>query len=608
MNFSSIGTTSGKRRNNFIPFIAVFFVILAVGFSIGLTQRLAFAWGYDQALGEPIWRGLYQPLSFVKWVRAYLGTNHEVILGETLIVGAVTGTVGALGFLGIVIFTRKTHAVSTLHGSARWAEQKDIERAGLLRKDKSDAVKPSVYVGAWLDGDGCTRYLTHSGPEHVLALAPTRSGKGVGLIIPTLLGWTDSAVVYDLKGENYALSAGWRKSIGHRIYKFDPMDKSGTSARYNPLAEVRIGTLDEVADVQNIANMIVDPDGNGLATHWDKTSFAFLTGVILHVCLSKREEGRTATLSDVARAMSGEEGIDALYYEMKTNKFRNGEPHEAIQRAAIDMLDRDERERGSVLSTTKTFFSIYTDPVVEQNTSTSDFTARDLMNDDQPSTLYLVIDPSNQERLRPVVRLIITQILRNNTPRLIIRDGRPVKHYKHRLLMLLDEFPALKKLPIITESIATVAGYGIKFYIFIQDIMQLYDAYGDKESITSNSHIRVAYAPNKYETAELLSKWTGTTTVLDLKSSISGKRTGLMLSQTTETQEHYSRPLLTPDECMRLPGAKKDAEGMVNEPGDMLIFSAGFAPIYGKQILFFLDPVFSRRAKIPAPTQSDRRI
>jgi len=601
-----IGVKDNKvdKRNKFIPYMAAFSLFLILGFSVAFTQRLAFRWGYHPSLGEPIFGNVYSPFKFIEWIKTYLGSNHEEILSASFEVGAITGAFAAFGFFGIAIFTRKTHAVSTLHGSAKWAGMDDIERAGLFRSKESN--QPSVYVGAWKDKEGKTRYLTHSGPEHILALAPTRSGKGIGLIIPTLLAWTDSAVVYDLKGENYALSSGWRKSIGQKIYKFDPMDKTGTTARYNPLAEARIGTLDEVADVQNIANMIVDPDGNGLHTHWDKTSFAFLTGVILHVCHSKRREGRTATLADVARAMSGEEGIDALYFEMKTNKFNNGEPHETIQRAAIDMLDRDERERGSALSTTKTFFSLYTDPVVAQNTSCSDFTARSLMNDDQPSTLYLVIDPSNQERLRPIVRLMITQILRNNTPRLIIKDGRPVKHYKHRLLMLLDEFPALKKLPIVTESIATVAGYGIKFYIFIQDMMQLYDAYGDKESITSNSHIRVAYAPNKYETAELLSKWTGTTTVLDLKSSISGKRAGLMLSQTTETQEHYSRPLLTPDECMRLPGARKDSDGMVKEPGDMLIFSAGFPPIYGKQILFFLDPTFSKRSRIPAPTQSDR--
>jgi type IV secretion system protein VirD4 len=142
--------------------------------------------------------------------------------------------------------------------------------------------------------------------------------------------------------------------------------------------------------------------------------------------------------------------------------------------------------------------------------------------------------------------------------------------------------------------------------LITQDLSQLYAAYGKDESILSNCHIRIAYAPNKIETAELLSKMSGQTTILKTSISTSGKRFGAVLEQVSQSHQEVQRPLLTPDECMRLAGPKKDAQGQITEAGDMLIFAAGFAPIYGKQILYFKDPVFSVRSQVAAPTQSDR--
>jgi len=172
------------------------------------------------------------------------------------------------------------------------------------------------------------------------------------------------------------------------------------------------------------------------------------------------------------------------------------------------------------------------------------------------------------------------------------------------MLLLLDEFPSLGKLDVFEESLAFIAGYGMKAYLIIQDISQLWTAYGKDESIFSNCHVRVAYAPNKVETAELLSKMAGTTTMVKQNHVFSGSIYGSQSNIQTSTQE-TQRPLLTADEVMRLPAATKDAKGNVTEPGDMLIFMAGQTPIYGKQILYFMDPVFSARAKVPAPEKSD---
>ena len=595
-----------RTRSTFALWLVAYTALLFGIGNIAVTQYLARAFEYSPALGTPIYQHLYAPWAWRQWRETFLAEHRMTFLLAFLIVGGLLLVLYIAGLVAIALAIRRTRAVSHLHGSAHWASPKEVRASGLMPlKDKKGA---GVYVGGWRDPKGSLCYLRHNGPEHILAFAPTRSGKGVGLIIPTLLSWPESAVIYDLKGENWELSAGWRKKAGHLVLKFDPLDTEGLSARYNPLEEVRLGTVHEVADAQNVVNMIIDPDGKGLADHWDKTSYMFLTGVVLHTMYKARREGHSASLPDVSATLTSVTGIESLYTEMKENTFApDGQPHTVIMRSSIDMLEKEERERGSVLSSAKTFFALYADPIVSKNISRSDFHIRDLMNAGQPVSLYLVVDPENKERLKPLVRLMITQVVRGVTPRLQFANGSPVKTYKHRLLLLLDEFPALGKLPIFQDALAHIAGYGVKAYLFTQDLSQLKQAYGDQEAITSSCHLKVAFAPNRLETAETLSKLTGTATVIKRVVTTSGKRFGLMLGQVSESLQETARPLLTPDECMRLPGAQKNAQtGLIEEAGDMLIFCAGMAPIYGRQILFFKDPVFAARAKLPAPHMSDR--
>jgi type IV secretion system protein VirD4 len=596
-----------KGKNHFAPAVFLTFVVISLCANIVYTQRLAHLFGYDQrALGPALFWKVFQPFAWVRWVRAYREIYPGPLAFHAAYIFGGAFVAAMLAYLVIALSTRRAKAIANLHGSARWAGIDDIQETGLLPKPGAKP-EPSVYVGAWKDPKrGTIKYLMHSGPEHILTFAPTRSGKGVGLVIPSLLGYTESVVILDIKGENYALTAGWRKSIGQLIFKFDPMDTTGTATRYNPLAELRLGTEHEIADAQNIVTMIVDPDGNGLPTHWDKTSFMFLVGVVLHVCYLHKVAGQTATLPDVAAALSREEGINALYADMKHNTHLDGQPHTVVMRSSIDMLEKEERERGSVLSTAKTFFAIYADPVLARNIGKSDFKLTDLMQHEKPASLYLVIDPGNKERLKPIIRLIFAQVVRNLTPRMEFKDGRAVRRYKHRLLLMLDEFPTLGKIPIFVDALAHIAGYGIKVFIIAQDLSQLYAAYGKEESISSNCHIRIAYAPNKIETAEVLSKMTGTATIVKRVQTTSGGRLGMTLGQTSESLQEFSRPLLTPDECLKLPGAVKLADGTIIEAGDMLVFAAGFPPIYGKQILFFKDPVLSARSRLPSPARPDK--
>jgi type IV secretion system protein VirD4 len=270
------------------------------------------------------------------------------------------------------------------------------------------------------------------------------------------------------------------------------------------------------------------------------------------------------------------------------------------------MLSRAEAEASSVLSSTIKSLELYIDPIIARNTSRSGFRLKDLMDYDTPVSLYLVLNPASLRRIRPLVRLFLTQMIYALMPEMEFRGGEMKAPYKNRLLLLLDEFPSIGRMNIIQDAIAYFGGWNIKAYLITQDLAQLYDAYGKDNSIIGNCHIQIAYAPNKVETAKYLSEQTGITTVVIKNESESFSGTGPFAKKTINRQQQVQqRPLLTPDECMRLPGAKKDSSLMITEAGDMLVFSAGFPVVYGKQILYFQDPVFSERAKIDAPKQSD---
>ena len=605
------------------------------------TQFFAYDMRYQEALGTHI-NHFYAPWGIVQWAAKWYGQYPDAIMRAGSVGVSVAG-VGLISLVVVKMVMANTSKVNEyLHGSARWANQKDIQDAGLLPRPRKwheimRAVQPAassgVYVGAWVDKQGKLHYLRHNGPEHVLTYAPTRSGKGVGLVVPTLLSWPESCVITDLKGELWAMTAGWRQKYAKNlVLRFEPADPN-CEVFHNAMDEIRIGTGNEVGDVQSLATLIVDPDGKGLETHWQKTSQALLVGVILHALYKKKNEGTPAHLPYVDHMLADPNRSTAeLWMEMATYSHINGKNHPAVGAAARDMMDRPEEEAGSVLSTAKSYLALYRDPIVARNVSSSSFRIKDLMNHDSPVSLYIVTQPNDKARLRPLVRIMMNQIVRLLADKMeferitagmpwwrqmLAKAGfhqvaetyvRAKKGYKHRLLGMIDEFPSLGKLEILQESLAFVAGYGIKFYLICQDINQLKSretGYGPDETITSNCHVQNAYPPNRVETADHLSKLTGTTTVAKEQITTSGRRTSGMLGQVSRTIQEVQRPLLTTDECLRMPGPKKDGD-LIVEAGDMVVYVAGFPAIYGRQPLFFQDKQFSARAAIEEPKHSDK--
>lgn len=574
--------------------------------NVGLTQWIAIRLDNHPALGTRV-LGFYQPFAWIGWQRWYDSASSTFNIAYiVLLMALVLGVTTAVVAIGMKTRSAKRH--EALHGTAHWATEDELRKTGLLPVAGKKGA--GAYVGGWTNPKtGDLHYLKHNGPEHIAALAPTRSGKGVGLVIPTCLSWPHSIILNDMKAELWNLTAGWRSSeAGNICMKFDPAAEHDSVA-FNPLEEIRVGTPNEVGDTQNLVTIIVDPEGKGLVDHWAKTSHAFLTGLVLHELYKATSRSKTATLYDIVFAISDpSREVKELYQEMvdnehdKHNHYDNAGVHPVIAGAGRDMLNKPDDERGSVLSTAMSFLGLYRDPIVRKNTSRSDFRVMDLMNAEKPVSLYLVVRAEDKDRMKPLMRLILNQIVRVLLrPEIQFVDGRGVAPHKHKLLLMLDEFPSFGRLDIFSEALAYIAGYGIKAYLIMQDIAQLWASYGKDETIISNCHIRIAYAPNKIETAEWLSKMSGTTTVVKEQISASGKRFGGMLDNVTKSFNETSRPLLTPDEAQRLKSPEKGQSDEIIEAGDMLVFVAGHAPIFGTQSLYFKDPTFLERSRIPPP-------
>src|SRR5580658_3854392 len=554
--------------------------VLLVGFVVaafvwGATEWVAWRLAFQSQLGRPWFEvfgwPLYQPPAFFWWWFAYDAYARDVFVEGAYI--AASGGIAAV-IVAIVMSVwraREMKRVST-YGSARWAETREIREAGLLGDD-------GVLLGRWR-GD----YLRHDGPEHVLCFAPTRSGKGVGLVVPTLLTWPDSAIVHDIKGENWSLTAGWRARFG-RVLLFDPTNV--LSAAYNPLLEVRRGEW-EVRDVQNIADVLVDPEGAlERRNHWEKTSHSLLVGAILHVLYAESDK----TLAGVANFLSDprrpiETTLRAM---MMTPHLGERGVHPVVASAARELLNKSENERSGVLSTAMSFLGLYRDPVVATVTRQCDWRIRDLVESGRPATLYLVVPPSDISRTKPLVRLILNQIGRRLTEEL---DS---KHRRHRLLLMLDEFPALGRLDFFESALAFMAGYGLKSFLIAQSLNQIEKAYGQNNSILDNCHVRVSFAANDERTAKRVSDALGTATEMRAMKNYAGHRLSPWLGHLMVSRQETARPLLTPGEVMQLPNDEE------------LVLVSGCQPIRAKKARYYEDAELKSRI-LPPPTLSRRDV
>lgn len=555
--------------------IAVVFGIVIAGVW-GATQWTAAALGYQVRLGSPwfdlLGTPIYHPWKLFEWWFSYGAYTPEIFDTGGAIAGS-SGMVAVAVAIAMSVWRSRQARLVTTYGSARWANAHDIRKAGLTQPE-----------GVFL-GQHDRQYLRHEGPEHVLTFAPTRSGKGVGLVVPTLLSWPASAVIHDIKGENWQITAGWRSRFSHCLL-FNPTDAK--SAAYNPLLEVRRGAH-EVRDVQNIADILVDPEGAlEKRNHWEKTSHALLVGAILHVLYA----GEDKTLRGVANFLSDPASpFELTLHRMMTTPHLGEGPHPVVASAAREVLNKSDNERSGVLSTAMSFLGLYRDPTVAEVTSRCDWRIADLIAAEHPVSLYLVVPPSDISRTKPLIRLILNQIGRRLTESL---DGSDGIERRHKLLLMLDEFPALGRLDFFETALAFMAGYGIRSFLIAQSLNQIDKAYGQNHSILDNCHVRVTFATNDERTAKRISETLGTATELRAQRNYAGHRLAPWPGHLMVSRQETARPLLTPGEVMQLP------------PDDAVVMVSSMAPIKARKLRYYADANFKQRV-LPPPELADGR-
>lgn len=545
--------------------LVVFAIVLAT--NQAATQWIAWRLAFQAQLGEPwtIIAGVpLYPTPAWAWWWYFFDAYAPKVFYEGAAIAASGGFVSIAVAIAMSVYRAREAREVTTYGSARWATEKEVRAVGLLGPD-------GVVLGRY-----ARSYLRHDGPEHVLCFAPTRSGKGVGLVIPTLLTWPGSVIVHDIKGENFGLTAGWRARFG-RVLRFDPTDAA--SDAYNPLLEVRRGPW-EVRDVQNIADILVDPEGAlEKRNHWEKTSHALLVGAILHVLYAEADKtlaGVAAFLSDPRRP------IETTLQAMMATRHLGDVPHPVVASAARELLNKSENERSGVLSTAMSFLGLYRDPVVAAVTSRCDWRISDLVEAGRPVSLYLVVPPSDISRTKPLVRLILNQVGRRLTEEL------ESKRRRHRLLLMLDEFPALGRLDFFESALAFMAGYGIRSFLIAQSLNQIEKAYGQNNAILDNCHVRVSFATNDERTAKRVSDALGTATEIRDAKNYAGHRLSPWLGHLMVSRQETARPLLTPGEVMQLP------------PTDALVMLSGVHPVRAKKARYYEDRQLKARI-LPPP-------
>lgn len=513
-------------------------------------------------------RPLYAPWSLLLW---QMQPDRPAVVYQAMAVLLVY----AAGLLWLLSFARRSPSPKVkAFGTDGWGTWRDMKKAGLRNLD-------GTVVGIERGS-----LLTYAGPEHQLVAGASRSGKGVGHVVPTLLCWPHSALVYDVKGELWDLTAGFRSACRQHCLLFNPVDLR--SGHFNPLLELRKGPH-EVRDAQNLVEMLINPDGGKPRLDvWDQNAFQFLTALVLHVLYTEPPEQKNlGRVRDLLLA------FDSTCEAMMTTPHRFNpmtrapEVYPEIGRVARSLLSQAEKFRSSVRGTAEGYLTLWADDVVREVTRHSDFALGDLACLDRPVTLYLQPPPSDANRVRPLVRLLLNQVFRTLMERMDHDTrGRPKRH---RLLLLLDEFPTLGKLDFFSDNLRQMAGYGLKAHLIVQSFNDIVERYGAHNSILDNCHLLACFGSADTTTAERISKMAGE--VVEYRESYSEAGTVLSSGRRSVNRSEHVRPLLSPGQVRTFPQDRQ------------LIFVNGFKPFRTDKLRYYEHPELCKRV-LPPPDRS----
>jgi type IV secretion system protein VirD4 len=466
-----------------------------------------------------------------------------------------------------------------LHGDARFASATEVARAGLVGGQRSRG--PSILVGRYRG-----RFLALPGQLSVMLSAPTRSGKGVGVVIPNLLNWPHSVVVLDIKGENYAITAGFRAAHGQAVYAFSPFDEEGRSHRWNPLTAVRTSPLHRVGDLLAIGQVFFPNDGSGTSSEAffnDQARNLFL-GLGLYL-LETPELPRT--VGEMLRQSSGKgqplkDHLSGVIAErQKSDRPLSDECVDALQR----LLGNSENTLTSIVATFNAPLTVFADAVVDAATSGNDFDLEDVRR--RRMSIYVRIPPNRLGNARLLLNLFFSQLVTLNTRQLPEQDPT----LKFQCLLVNDEFTAMGRVGVIASATAFLAGYNLRLLTVIQAMSQLDAVYGDKESRTfaTNHGLQILYAPREQRDAEEYSAMLGhfTERARSRGRSRSFSQHGHTTVSTNESDQR--RALLLPQEFKEL-GSER-----------LVVVMENCKPILGEKIRYFREKEFKSRLLPPPP-------
>ncbi len=525
--------------------------ILAAGIPIAIVVAFLIAsvvaWIY---LGLP--SSKFDPLKMPAFFWYYRGDPVVVkALGAGMLVGLVV-----TGLMLWFLVKRKP----PLHGAARFAKEGEIRQAG-FRADNGIVL-----------GKKGGKFLTFGGTEHCIVEAPTRSGKGVGIVIPNLLSWQESVVVLDVKRENWDATAGFRQKYGQAVYLFNPTDPEGRTARYNPLGYIDRSDADQVViELQKIATMLFVAPERGEPFWTDSARTAFV-GVGAYLAVADQP----FTIGAIYRLMTTG---DTRGYFRRVLDDRSLKLSQGCRNALADFTSGADNTFAGIVQTVTSKLSLWLNPRVDAATEESDFDLRLLRT--KPMSVYLGVSPDELDRVAPLYNLLFQQLIDLNVRELPGEDTRL------QVLVILDEFARIGRAQVIASAFSYVAGYGIRLLPVIQSRSQLRAVYGEHvaNEIVANCGVEVAFTPKELRVANELSERIG---YIGQESVTKSLTINGMLANRSKSMSDQRRALLLPQELMQFPDQ------------ELLLLRGGIPPIHGDKIRYYANSLFRSRVQ-PAP-------
>ncbi len=572
------------------------------------TQRFAFLVGYEQGwVGQPFHilvigkfvLPLYNPFLIFYWMLMYFKRTdiHPYFYRAVKVSGLIW--VCAIAFYFFVEFVIMKQLAQNIFGTARWADKKDLKKAGLLQK------KGGVIIGQLANAGVFTTYdtkknsnilhmknpsqkIVQCGIYNTLLSAPTRSGKGVSCVMPTLLTYPGSVIVLDFKAESFNYTSGYRSKFG-KVYRWAPTGDTGH--HFNPMMEIRKGE-DAFSDANLIADILTTPasgGGNATSDHFQTGAKDFLTAVILHcLCSDWKNKSLPGCREFLATSDPTDPNNKKYIYDVMIQADHGDENiHQAVVEGATAQRNRPEDEGGSMLSTVNNALAVFADAKIKRNTWNSEFYIDEFEETKTPISLYLTIQYSDMQRIAPLIRMFVTLFSRRFTGGETDANNRK---FKVPLLFILDEFDKLGRMDELEMNMGIHNGFGIHYFLIFQSLNQLNKIYTKEHSFLAHCRNSIFYAPapGEIESAELISKVCGKESISRTNISYSGGKAQIGYSNKNISSQDQERNLINADELMKLPLEQ------------FILVCQGLPPYIGKKNVYYEDPLFKPRLLPPA--------